>query len=312
MILFNNKKQQPRKITLEKINMLKKIQQNNQIKNFKNKDVEKNEKPKEEITEKPKEEITEKPKEEITEKPKEEITEKPKEEITEKPKEEIIEESNSLITIPFDKKTNSNYVNNDTSYYINHTNADGHDIFTNLQSYEKKMFHINLMINDLLNKSEQQDPYMYRKLIMDDPNKKNKVIAENENVVASTDDVSGDDVSNEDVSAEDVSADDVSADDVDNKEVLNINSSVGNKKNLLNMKKIKKTVENSNTIEDITSDTVYDKFTSIVNKINNKIQTEISKDLFTYSDILTNKKAKDNIFNIICLTILEKIEKLVS
>ena len=304
MILFNNKKQQPRKITLEKINMLKKIQQNNQIKNFKNKDVEKNEKPKEEITEKPKEEITEKPKEEITEKPHEEITEKPTEEITEKPTEEIIEESNSLITIPFDKKTNSNYINN--------TNSDGDDIFKNLQSYEKKMFHINLMINDILNKSEQQDPYMYRKLIMDDPNKKNKVIAENENVVASTDDVSGDDVSGDDVSTEDVSTEDVSTEDGDNKEVLNINSSVGNKKNLLNMKKIKKTVENSNTIEDITSDTVYDKFTSIVNKINNKIQTEISKDLFTYSDILTNKKAKDNIFNIICLTILEKIEKLVS
>ena len=306
MILFKNKKQQPRKITLEKMNMLKQIQQNNQIKNFKNKDVEKNEKPTSEITEKPKEEITEKPKEEITEKPKEEITEKPTSEITEKPTNDISEESNSLIAISFDKK-NSNYVNNDTSYYINHTNADGHDIFTNLQSYEKKMFHINLMINDILNKSEQQDPYMYRKLIMDDPNKKNKVIAENENVVASTDDVSGDDVSNEDVSAEDVSTD-----DGDNKEVLNINSSVGNKKNLLNMKKIEKTVENSNTIEDITSDIVYDKFTSIVNKINNKIQTEISKDLFTYSDILTNKKAKDNIFNIICLTILEKIEKLVS
>jgi len=295
MILFNNKKQQHRKISLEKMNMLKKIQQNNQIKNFKNKDVEKNEKPKEEITEKPKEEITE----------------KPTSEITEKPTNDISEESNSLIAISFDKK-NSNYVNNDTSYYINHTNADGHDIFTNLQSYEKKMFNINLMINDLLNKSEQQDPYMYRKLIMDDPNKKNKVIAENENVVASTDDVSGDDVSTDDVLTDDVLTDDVSTDNVDNKAVLNINSSVGNKKNLLNMKKIKKTVENSNTIENITSDTVYDKFTSIVNKINNKIQTEISKDLFTYSDILTNKKAKDNIFNIICLTILEKIEKIVS
>jgi hypothetical protein len=303
MILFNNKKQQHRKISLEKMNILKQIQQNNQIKtNLKNKDVEKNEKPTNEISEKPKDEIIDKPKDEIIAKPTNEITEKPTSEITEKPKEEIIEESNSLITIPFDKKTNSNYVNNDTSYYINHTNADGHDIFTNLQSYEKKMFNINLMINDLLNKSEQQDPYMYRKLIMDDPNKKNKQSAENENVVVSADDAS----------ADDVLTDDVLTDDVDNKEVLNINSSVGNKKNLLNMKKIKKTVENSNTIENITSDTVYDKFTSIVNKINNKIQTEISKDLFTYSDILTNKKAKDNIFNIICLTILEKIEKIVS
>ena len=300
MILFNNKKQQHRKISLEKMNMLKKIQQNNQIKtNLKNKDVEKNEKPTSEITEKPKDEIiakptneiSEKPKDDISEKPKDEIIDKPKDEISEKPTNEISEESNSLIAISFDK-TNSNYVNNDTSYYINDTNADGHDIFTNLQSYEKKMFNINLMINDLLNKSEQQDPYMYRKLIMDDPNKKNKQSAENENV--------------------DVLTDDVSTDDVDNKEALNINSSVGNKKNLLNMKKIKKTVENSNTIENITSDTVYDKFTSIVNKINNKIQTEISKDLFTYSDILTNKKAKDNIFNIICLTILEKIEKIVS
>ena len=308
MILFNNKKQQHRKISLEKMNMLKKIQQNNQIKtNLKNKDVEKNEKPTSEITEKltdeiidkptdeiidkPTDEIIDKPNDEIIDKPTNEIIDKPTDEIIDKPKHDISEESNSLIAISFDK-TNSNYVNNDTSYYINDTNADGHDIFTNLQSYEKKMFNINLMINDLLNKSEEQDPYMYRKLIMDDPNKKNKQSAENENV--------------------DVLTDDVSTDDVDNKEALNINSSVGNKKNLLNMKKIKKTVENSNTIENITSDTVYDKFTSIVNKINNKIQTEISKDLFTYSDILTNKKAKDNIFNIICLTILEKIEKIVS
>lgn len=60
----------------------------------------------------------------------------------------------------------------------------------------------------------------------------------------------------------------------------------------------------------ITKDTLIDKLNSLVKKVNDKVETEISKDVFMISQSIT-EKSSENIVNIICSMILDKIEKVI-
>ncbi len=60
----------------------------------------------------------------------------------------------------------------------------------------------------------------------------------------------------------------------------------------------------------ITKDTLIDKLNSLVKKVNDKVETEISKDVFMISQSIT-EKSSENIVNIICSMILDKIEKII-
>jgi hypothetical protein len=157
-----------------------------------------------------------------------------------------------------------NYLKNDTNFY-NHNIMKIEDGNINKQpmNYEEKMNNIQKLINRIINNSDTQEPYIFKKFIADSSQ----------------------------------------------------NSSLYEKpikKKLLNFNKINRVINDENNSLNITHNTLHNKFNNIVKKINDKIHNEIGKDLFTFGDILTNKESKESIFNMICLTVLNKIEKIVN
>jgi len=138
-----------------------------------------------------------------------------------------------------------------------------------------------MLINKIINNSKLHDPYIFKKFILDDSNNTNSVILDDSNNTNNTN---------------------------------NTNSVILEKpkKKVINFNKINKVINDENNLVNVTTENIHNKFNEIVKKINNKLQTETSKDMFTYSEILTNKESKDNIFNMICLSILNKIEKIVN
>jgi hypothetical protein len=157
-----------------------------------------------------------------------------------------------------------NYLKNDTNFY-NHNmlKIEDGNINTQPMNYEEKMNNIQKLINRIINNSDTQEPYIFKKFIADST--QNSSLYEKPN-----------------------------------------------KKKLLNFNKINTVINDENNSLNITHNTLQNKFNNIVKKINDKIHNEISKDLFTFGDILTNKESKENIFNMICLTVLNKIEKIVN
>ena len=85
------------------------------------------------------------------------------------------------------------------------------------------------------------------------------------------------------------------------------------KKICFDRNKIKK-IQNeslSNTKE-ITHNDLLHKMNSMVKKVYTKLETEISKDVINYATMFTNENSKNNITNIICLMILDKLDKLIT
>jgi len=83
------------------------------------------------------------------------------------------------------------------------------------------------------------------------------------------------------------------------------------KKISFNFNKINKINNGSQNDKNIiTKDTLIDKLNSLVKKVNDKVETEISKDVFMISQSIT-EKSSENIVNIICSMILDKIEKVI-
>lgn len=80
-----------------------------------------------------------------------------------------------------------------------------------------------------------------------------------------------------------------------------------NKINQINDSQNNSSKNNKNVI---TKDTLIDKLNSLVKKVNDKVETEISKDVFMISQSIT-EKSSENIVNIICSMILDKIEKVI-
>jgi len=153
-------------------------------------------------------------------------------------------------------------------------------------NYQEKMNNIQMLINKIINNSKLHDPYIFKKFILDDSNNTNSVILDDSNNTNST-----------------------ILDDSNNTNSVILEKP---KKKVINFNKINKVINEENNLVNVTTENIHNKFNEIVKKINNKLQTEISKDMFTYSEILTNKESKDNIFNMICLSILNKIEKIVN
>ena len=84
------------------------------------------------------------------------------------------------------------------------------------------------------------------------------------------------------------------------------------KKLIFNMDKIKNIVEKKNEKIEITNNDLLLKMNNVVSKVNKKLETEMNKDLFNFSEIMASKSARKNILNLICLSILNKIENLFS
>ena len=77
-----------------------------------------------------------------------------------------------------------------------------------------------------------------------------------------------------------------------------------------NMNKIKNITEKKNEKLEITNEALLLKMNNVVGKINTKLETEMNKDLFTFSEIMSSESSRKNILNYICLSVLNKIEKL--
>jgi len=61
----------------------------------------------------------------------------------------------------------------------------------------------------------------------------------------------------------------------------------------------------------ITPNTLMNKLNSLVKKVNDRVETEISKDIFMISQYASEKPSSENIFNIICSMVLDKIERVI-
>lgn len=84
------------------------------------------------------------------------------------------------------------------------------------------------------------------------------------------------------------------------------------KKSCLDYNKIRK-IQNDNVFAtEITNDDLLGKMNNMVKKVYRKLEIEINKDAVNYMDILSNKNTKNNITNIICSIILDKIDKLIN
>jgi hypothetical protein len=84
------------------------------------------------------------------------------------------------------------------------------------------------------------------------------------------------------------------------------------KKLIFNMDKIKNIVEKKNEKIEITNNDLLLKMNNVVSKVNTKLETEMNKGLFNFSEIMASKSGRKNILNLICLSILNKIEKFFS
>jgi transcriptional regulator NrdR family protein len=90
------------------------------------------------------------------------------------------------------------------------------------------------------------------------------------------------------------------------------NKNILPRKKLFNKDKINKIITEDTNETKISSENVYNKFNHIVNKINDKVHKEIINNPNNYFDILKDKKSQENIFNMICFSILSKIENIVN
>lgn len=167
----------------------------------------------------------------------------------------------TLYTVNNDIK---NFIKNDIDCYINNNNLklieeeNNDNIDKDILNYQEKMNTIQELINKIINNTEKQNPYIYRKLILDE--KKN----------------------------------------------------IPPRKKLFNKDKINKIITEDTIEARISAENVYNKFNHIVNKINDKVQKEIINNKNNYFDILKDKKSQENIFNMICFSILSKIENIVN
>ena len=92
------------------------------------------------------------------------------------------------------------------------------------------------------------------------------------------------------------------------------NTHKNGKKTSFNFNKINKinnTQNNENPQSLITGETLMNKLSSLVKKVNDKVENEISKDMFMISQSVTDKPSKEDIVNLICSMILDKIETLI-
>lgn len=84
------------------------------------------------------------------------------------------------------------------------------------------------------------------------------------------------------------------------------------KKSCIDYNRIKKIQNEDIFTKEISTNDLLSKMNNMVKKVYKKLEIEISKDAVNYSDILSNKNTKNNITNIICSIILDKIDKLLN
>jgi hypothetical protein len=80
------------------------------------------------------------------------------------------------------------------------------------------------------------------------------------------------------------------------------------KKLTFNMNKIKNIVDKKNEQTEITTKDLLLKMNNVVSKINIKLETEMNKDLFTFSEIMTSESSRKNVLNLICFSVLNRID----
>ena len=160
----------------------------------------------------------------------------------------------------------------------------------NTLNYQEKMNKIQILINKIINKHEIYDTYIFKQFILDVPNNIN-------------DGIINDGIINDE---------NIEVEIIEDGTIEDKNKNEKPKKKVINFNKINKIINEENNLANVTTDNIQNKINKIVKKIQNKVQSEISKDIFTYGEILTNKESKENIFNMICLSILNKIEKIVN
>jgi len=84
------------------------------------------------------------------------------------------------------------------------------------------------------------------------------------------------------------------------------------KKISFNFNKINKINNDSQNDKNVvTPNTLMNKLNSLVKKVNDRVETEISKDIFMLSQYTSEKQSSENIVNIICSMILDKIERVI-
>jgi len=165
----------------------------------------------------------------------------------------------------------------------------------NTLNYQEKMNKIQILINKIINKHEIYDTYIFKQFILDVPNNIN-------------DGIINDGIINDGI----INDENIEVEIIEDGTIEDINKNEKPKKKVINFNKINKIINEENNLVNVTTDNIQNKINKIVKKIQNKVQSEISKDIFTYGEILTNKESKENIFNMICLSILNKIEKIVN
>ena len=180
----------------------------------------------------------------------------------------------------------------------------------NTLNYQEKMNKIQNLINKIINNHEIYDTYIFKQFILDVPNNINDNII-NDGFI--NDGIINDGIINVGIINDDtINDENVKVEIIEDGTIEDINKNENPKKKVINFNKINKIINEENNLANVTTDNIQNKINKIVKKIQNKVQSEISKDIFTYGEILTNKESKENIFNMICLSILNKIEKIVN
>jgi hypothetical protein len=109
-------------------------------------------------------------------------------------------------------------------------------------------------------------------------------------------------------------------DECDKKDVKDvINEKSGCKQNKtkkcsLNFSKINKInneYQQDNREKIITTDTLLNKMNSLVKKVNDKLENEISKDMFMVTQAIQHKHSKQNMVSLICSMILDKLDRMI-
>jgi len=81
--------------------------------------------------------------------------------------------------------------------------------------------------------------------------------------------------------------------------------------NFSKINKINNECQQDNREKIITTDTLLNKMNSLVKKVNDKLENEISKDMFMVTQAIKHKHSKQNMVSLICSMILDKLDRMI-
>ena len=81
--------------------------------------------------------------------------------------------------------------------------------------------------------------------------------------------------------------------------------------NFSKINKINNEYQQDNREKIITTDTLLNKMNSLVKKVNDKLENEISKDMFMVTQAIQHKHSKQNMVSLICSMILDKLDRMI-